>query len=359
MRRDYFKSRNVPVQMDYDDAYLLPQRDPDGVLRDPYKERERKLEDLAQELDYVNSLKPGRLLDVGCGLGFFISGVSEGWERHGQEVSKPCADHAAQYCSAFQGTLEAAAYPESYFDVVVSMSVVEHIPDPVPTIREMWRVLKPGGKLVLRTPNFDSGAARRFGANYRLLQTPGHVTLFSDMSLARLLHDVGFDVDHVEYPFFETRHFTRENLVRLFDASKVSPPFYGNHMCFYATKPEGATATQWSRGVLADLDTWMERYGRELEAGVALSIAHGGGGPLSLSVSADLVGRGAELAARLGARLTPSAAMIELNLDRIVFGVNRLALPLPVSAGSLAVDFAVAAIQAVLEKAKAAGMAQA
>ncbi len=50
----------------------------------------------------------------------------------------------------------------------------------------------------------------------------------------RLLRDFGFVIDKVDYPFFETRYFTPENLMRLFDINKISPPFYGNFMTFPA-----------------------------------------------------------------------------------------------------------------------------
>ena len=59
----------------------------------------------------------------------------------------------------------------------------------------------------------------------------------SNDSMHRFLRDHGFVIDRVEYPFFETRHFTLENLARLFDTSKISPPFYGNFMTFYCHKP--------------------------------------------------------------------------------------------------------------------------
>jgi 2-polyprenyl-3-methyl-5-hydroxy-6-metoxy-1,4-benzoquinol methylase len=270
LKREYFVSRDVPVQLDYDDTYLQPQIDPDGVLRDPYAERDRKLEDLVEEVAYVNALEPGRILDVGCGLGFFLSGVDERWERHGQEVSKPCVEFASQFCTAFQGTVQEGNYEDESFDVVVSMSVVEHIPDPIPTVRDMWRVLKPGGHLILRTPNFDSPVARRFGENYRLLQTPGHVTLFSDTSLRRLLEDIGFSIEHVAYPYFETRHFSMENLERLLDTDQISPPFYGNHMSFYATKPVAAKAIFWIRETSILLQDQNEEVADKIEQASAL-----------------------------------------------------------------------------------------
>ena len=63
-----------------------------------------------------------------------------------------------------------------------------------------------------------------------------HISLFSDFSLKELLEVCGFQVDKIDYPFFETNYFTKENINRIYDVSKVSPAFYGNFMTIYATK---------------------------------------------------------------------------------------------------------------------------
>ena len=88
----------------------------------------------------------------------------------------------------------------------------------------------------MATPDFDSGCARQFGPNYRLLHDPTHISLFSNDSMHRFLRDHGFKIFRADYPFFETRYFTKENLIRLFDTGEVSPPFYGNFMTFYCQK---------------------------------------------------------------------------------------------------------------------------
>jgi hypothetical protein len=78
--------------------------------------------------------------------------------------------------------------------------------------------------------------ARRFGCNFRLLHDETHVSLFSRTGLHNMLTDFGFRVQRVETPYFETRHFTADNLQRLFDVEQWSPPAPGNIMTFYATK---------------------------------------------------------------------------------------------------------------------------
>ena len=112
--------------------------------------------------------------------------------------------------------------------------MIEHLEKPERDIKEVRRILKPGGVLILSTPDFDSGCARLFGKNYRLLNDATHISLFSNDSMLRFLRDNGFKIFSADYPFFKTRFFTEENLKKLLDTSQISPPFYGNFMTFFA-----------------------------------------------------------------------------------------------------------------------------
>jgi SAM-dependent methyltransferase len=235
--QNYFVKRNPPKPVDYEQAYWGTIVDPDGNVRDRTQEREQYLDDIKQELAYLQDLPGGKILDLGCGLGFLLSALDERWDKYGVEVSTFAAEYAAQWGTIFVGELQDANHPGEFFDVVFCHHVIEHVADPVRFIGEIYRILKPSGALVLATPDFDSGCARRFGENYRLLHDHTHISLFTNDSMHRFLRDHGFVIDHVEYPFFETRHFTPENLLRLFDTSKMSPPFYGNFMTFYCHKP--------------------------------------------------------------------------------------------------------------------------
>jgi len=108
----------------------------------------------------------------------------------------------------------------------------------VPFVREVFRLLKPGGYFICGTPDFSSAAARRFGDRFRLLHDPTHVSLFTEDSLVRLFRDTGFVVERIEKPFFDTRFATEEAMTRMLSGEgEVSPAFYGSFMTVFARKP--------------------------------------------------------------------------------------------------------------------------
>jgi len=119
--------------------------------------------------------------------------------------------------------------------VIYNFSFIEHVLNPQEIFKEFNRTLKPGGHLIITTPNIESFVAKRFKGNYRLLGTP-HVIIWGPKTLKRILNENGFEVKRIRYPFFKTDFFTLKNMLRLWDTKKVSPPFFGNMMTFYAKK---------------------------------------------------------------------------------------------------------------------------
>jgi SAM-dependent methyltransferase len=228
--------RRTSAAPEYETDYWGKVPDPDGKERNPLEERDYHIETMKDEINYVNGLNPGRILDLGSGPGFFLSALSNDWEKYGIEVSKTAAAYAEQYGTIFVGKLPEADYETAFFDVVMMYHVIEHLEDPIAYIKEVKRILKSGGHFIVATPDFDSGCARRFGSKYRMLHDKGHISLFTSFSLVKLLEDMNFTILKLECPFFETRWFTKENLLRLLDTESVSPPFYGNIFTVYAIK---------------------------------------------------------------------------------------------------------------------------
>jgi SAM-dependent methyltransferase len=310
MSRSIYYTRRTPVRpQEFEEGYWGVVRDPDGKERDLAKERGKKLEDLESELAFVNRLPPGRILDVGCGLGYFLSGVDPRWQRFGVEISDYAAEKAREYGTIFHGELRRAKYEDRSFDVVTLYHVIEHMEDPERELEEIKRVLRPGGFLVVGTPNFDSACARRFGEKFRMLHDWTHISLFSAESLRRLLEDHGFVVEWEDFPFFDTRYFTKENLERLFDEDQMSPPFYGSIMTMYARLPERSSAA--ASLALAGRAAYRvaNESAKELERAAALldATARRGG---TVFVSGPAQGRHAALLCASGRHAAPCASRL-------------------------------------------------
>lgn len=108
---------------------------------------------------------PGRVLDIGCGRAEFLRSLAAiGWEAHGVELNALTARRARQHLGdrIFAGDLHDARFPDGFFDLVSLYHVIEHLTDPQATIDEIHRVLKPGGLLLLSTPNGGSWGTRWF-----------------------------------------------------------------------------------------------------------------------------------------------------------------------------------------------------
>ena len=150
----------------------------------------------------VATLPPGdgrRLLDVGCGSGEFLQRMrTNGWQVTGVEPDPVAAARArGSGLEVHDGLLEDAAFPAEAFDAIVLSHVVEHVHDPTRLLHECQRVLRPGGVLVVMTPNLESVGHRRFGADWRGLEPPRHLHLFSSRSLRTCVQRAGLTVTEV------------------------------------------------------------------------------------------------------------------------------------------------------------------
>lgn len=146
------------------------------------------------EVRYLECLRGGRLLDVGCGSGAWLSFMqTRGWDGHGVDFDhRAVAVARAKGLPVSLGSLEDQQLPAASFDAVTLNHVVEHLPSPVSTLRECRRVLRPGGKLVVSTPNGTSLGHRLLGPSWRGLEPPRHLHVFNFMALEAALRLAGF-----------------------------------------------------------------------------------------------------------------------------------------------------------------------
>lgn len=135
----------------------------------------------------------GRLLDVGFGAGTLLKAARRaGWKPFGVDVSPNACDQASSLgLEVFCGTLEAANYPDNVFDVVTASEVLEHVPEPKRDLREIARVLRPGGLLWMTTPHARGISALMLGLKWSVVRPPEHLQLFSVLGAKRMLEQNG------------------------------------------------------------------------------------------------------------------------------------------------------------------------
>ena len=161
----------------------------------------RAMEDVIQSsADWIEKEagKPGRLLDVGSGYGFFLDCMSRrGWQAEGLEISefgRAFTRKRFPGIGLHEQPLFQCAFPDRSYDVVTLFYVIEHLPDPVGLLKEVGRILKPGGLVLLRWPH-STPIVRLLGPLARgldLYHTPYHLFDYTRSFLERTLHEEGF-----------------------------------------------------------------------------------------------------------------------------------------------------------------------
>lgn len=138
----------------------------------------------------------GRMLDVGAATGFFLEQArARGWDVAGNEFSSEAAEQARQRgIPMTDGDLRPESYAPASFDAVTLLDVIEHVRDPRKTIRDVASLVRPGGAVLLNTPDAGSLYARFMGLRWHALTPPEHLVLFSEKTLRRLLQDAGLEV---------------------------------------------------------------------------------------------------------------------------------------------------------------------
>jgi SAM-dependent methyltransferase len=165
-----------------------------------FESDEEMLGDLTALLE-KRFLRPGdRLLDFGAGSGRLCKIMRDaGFEIDGVELSSQARVEAkTRFGFEFRSTL--AEMPENYYDWVIAIEVLEHLPDPGHTLNELRARLKPGGALFLTTPNARGLRARLEGLRWREAVNPFHLVLFTRPAAEMLLTRAGFErVRHISF----------------------------------------------------------------------------------------------------------------------------------------------------------------
>jgi 2-polyprenyl-3-methyl-5-hydroxy-6-metoxy-1,4-benzoquinol methylase len=175
-----------------------------------------------------------RVLDIGCGFGESLDYFrNNGCEAHGVEADENIRRVAEKFGHKVEvGLFDEQKYQASYFDAVVLNQVLEHAANPVVMMQGVASILKPGGIVVISTPNAFGWGARFFRRRWINWHTPYHLQLFSRRSLEAVSNDAGLLVEKaitltnsawMKYQWAHCVTFPRQGVPSAFWSPHVKP----------------------------------------------------------------------------------------------------------------------------------------
>ena len=174
---------------------------------------ERQSGDCRYDPNYLNDLErirlvrnykaEGSLLDVGCAQGGFLEVAQQsGYKVQGVEVSTAAASVAIgeRGLKVVNSDLVSAGFEDNIFDIITLWDVIEHLQNPAKTITEAYRILRPGGIILVSTGDAASRWAKVTGRYWQLMTPPQHLAFYSSKSLIKFFQKHNFVVRHLEHP---------------------------------------------------------------------------------------------------------------------------------------------------------------
>lgn len=147
--------------------------------------------------DVLPFRRSGRLLDVGASNGGVVKRAEElGFAAAGVEPSAEICEFARRShgIAMHEGTLKQLDFPDASWDVVLLHDVLEHLLEPSHELREIRRILAPGGLLVIETLSAASLELADHGTEWTLMNPIEHVNFPDERAGARWLHEAGFHI---------------------------------------------------------------------------------------------------------------------------------------------------------------------
>jgi len=214
-------------------------------------------------------VQPGNLLDIGCSIGHFLKvGKERGWKPYGLEFNDRAVAYAKEKFkirTIQKVMLDEAGYPDNYFSGIGLWGVLEHLARPREILREMKRILTPGGVVVISVPSAGSLAVRVIRQLASCFNgVGGHLWFSSAETLPRLLEEEGYEILEVgseqpeldtvwnylnfEHPYEGNARFPFGEAARNIVERFILEHTYGYKLVVLARKPTGSHAEKKKNG---------------------------------------------------------------------------------------------------------------
>ena len=176
----------------YTEAYYHPWNLEEEIVVKKIKMKtfEKRLQEIQKHVQC------GKILDVGCATGFFLEKAkSKGFEPYGLELSEFSFKKAQNKFGdhIFWGTIEEIPFENNFFDVITMFDLLEHVKNPVTTLRCCKKILKPKGIIAAVLPDTSSISAKLMGKNWTHYKKE-HLFYFSKQTISYLIKQESFEV---------------------------------------------------------------------------------------------------------------------------------------------------------------------
>ena len=177
----------------------------DGSGYSSYDEQEKSLlmtyKKLLKKLNTLD-LEKGNLLEIGCGYGYFLDLASaEFASARGTEL----APHAIQIAQDKGHGVEKSTLSDletnERFDLIANIQVLEHLYDPIDSLKKMQSLLRPNGLILTVTPNYNSVLRTLLGKKWPSYKIPEHINYFTKATLEKAHIEAGSSkIKWINYP---------------------------------------------------------------------------------------------------------------------------------------------------------------
>lgn len=204
-------TQNVPDESSigpyYQSAdYISHTNTSEGLINRVYqKVRKFTLEQKANMV-IKRTTEQGSVLDIGAGIGAFLHAMKEkGWKVTGLEPDQGARERAAQlFGIELQDVSVLHQLEQASFDAITLWHVLEHVHQLHPYIEQLKKILRPGGKILIAVPNYQSLDSSIYGVYWAAYDVPRHLYHFSPLAMQTLMEQHGLKILEKKRMWFDS-----------------------------------------------------------------------------------------------------------------------------------------------------------